>query len=307
MDNDKWTSDAVRDAVLNNNQHLEIVLSNYFQAFVGRLGDYHISIQGFAGTDQLLQKVLEGIDSLEVLRKDFIAVVGIFAPSEHPFLGKYLPAFFEKLLNFYEENGITLYTGTNADLLRNDHYRFFNQHLFISLIALLVEYECFDTLYALFSTKFHIYYKSSGIVRSVNFMHFREYNYVLNEFLNTNQPKRISVTADYIYKYSGPAEFAKLIKTDILLYYISLWNRSDDALDPYWYPELSVYNREKYILPKLVSKSYFERAKVLFGVKTINQYKSLLDNTADPLQRGGVYRVPQLKTGLMYETVASEE
>lgn len=305
MDKNKWTSEAVSNAVLGNSQHLEIVVSNYFQTFIGRLGEHEISIQGLAGIDQLHQKVLEGIEKLELLRKDFVLVVEMLAPCKHPYLKRYLPDFFERLLNFYEEAGINLYTGTTADVLRNDHYRFFNQHLFVSLTALLIEYRCFDALQALLCGKFKVYYKSFGMVREVNFMRFREYNYTLNEFLNTSQPRRISVTADYIAKYSSDVEFPKLIKADILLYYISLWNPSSEILDPYWYPELSVYNREKNILPYMQSKKYFDEAKVLFGVNTVAQYKELLDNTEDRLQRDGLYRVPQIKTGLMYDSVGS--
>ena len=305
MDRNKWTSEAVSDAVLSNNQHLEIVVSNYFQSFIAHVGEYEINIQGISGIDQLHQKVLEGIENLEALRKDFVSVVEMFAPSQHPLLKKYLPTFFEKLLNFYEEAGVSLYAGTGADVLRNDHYRFFNQHLFISLTALLLEHECFDALHALLSSKFKVYYKSYGMMQEVNFMRFREYNYTLNEFLNTHQPKRVSVTADYIAKYSQASELSKLIRADILLYYISLWNPSGEILDLYWYPELSVYNRESGIMPKLVSKDYFEKSKVLFGVKTIEQFKALLDNSDDRLQRNGLYRVPQMKMGLMYDTVGS--
>ncbi len=307
MDNNKWTSEAVSNAVLGNSQHLEIVVSNYFRAFIDQLGEYEISIQGIASTDQLHQRVLEGIDNLESLRKDFVSVVEMLAPSKHPYLKRYLPGFFERLLNFYEAVGINLYTGTTADVLRNDHYRFFNQYLFVSLTALLVEYRCFDALQAILRAKFKVYYKSFGMVREVNFMRFREYNYTLNEFLNTSQPKRISVTADYIAKYSGGVEFPKLIKADILLYYISLWNPSNEILDPYWYPELSVYNRENEILPYMQSKEYFDEAKVLFGVNTVAQFKDLLDNTEDRLQGRGLFRVPKIKTGLMYDSVGSGE
>ena len=109
-----------------------------------------------------------------------------------------------------------------------------------------------------------------------------------------------------MYKYASVG-FEKLIKADILLYYMSLWNSSKEMLDPFWYPELSVYNRDKSVLPNLVSKKYFDDTKVLFGVDTVKQFKDLLDNTDDSLQHNGLYRVPQLKDGLMYNAVASEE
>lgn len=56
-----------------------------------------------------------------------------------------------------------------------------------------------------------------------------------------------------------------------------------------------------------MSKKYFDAAKVLFGVDTVKQFKDLLDNTDDSMQHKGLYRVPQLKDGLMYNTVAIEE
>lgn len=306
MDKNKWTAEAVSDAVLRNNDYLEIVVSNYLMTFIERLEEYDINLQDITNVDQLYQKVQEGIEKMEPMRKEFLSVVEIFVPSKHPFLKRYLPVFLEKLLNFYEEHGINLYTGTSTDLLRNDHYRFFNQFLLISLTAMLVEYRCFDALQAILRSKYVVYYNDYRMAREVNFMRFREYNYTLNEFLNTNQPKRLSVTADYMYKYASVG-FEKLIKADILLYYMSLWNSSKEMLDPFWYPELSVYNRNKSVLPNLVSKKYFDDTKVLFGVDTVKQFKDLLDNTDDSLQHYALYRVPQLKDGLMYNAVASEE
>lgn len=307
MNKNIWTADAVVNAVMQGNPNLEIVISNYFKAFVLRLDDYNISIEGISSIDELNRKVEDGITDLETLRKEFISVVGIFASSNHPTLKKYLPVFFEDLLNHYEELDVNLYTGTSTDVLRNDHYRFFNQFLLISLVALLIENQCFDTLQSILHTKYKIYYKSYGMIREVNFIRFREYNYTLNQFLNTNTPKRISVTADYIRAFSSSSDFAKQIKADILLYYISLWQHTDDIFDAYWYPELSVYNRDKEILPKLISQTYFDKAKVLFGVNNIEEYKALLYGSKDVFERDGRFKVPVLQVGLLYDKVGSVE
>ena len=131
MDTNVWTSNTVINAITNGNPNLEMVLGNYFKGFIVRIMDSEIHVQGMKAIDELYQKVLEGIESLEVLRKEFLNVVETFAVSNHPLLKSLLPAFFEKLLNTYEEKGINLFTGTNADVLRNDHFRFFNQFLFI--------------------------------------------------------------------------------------------------------------------------------------------------------------------------------
>lgn len=122
-----------------------------------------------------------------------------------------------------------------------------------------------------------------------------------------NTAQRVSVVADYIKQYSAPAEFEKLIRADILLYYISLWHHTDDVLDAYWWPELSVYNQNQDILPYMVSKKYFEKAKVLFGVNTIDEYKRLLKTTPDVLERNGLFRVPKLPIGLGHDIVGSVE
>lgn len=304
IDKNLWTFDAVVNAVLQGNPHLEIVLSNYFKTFIGRLNDYDIALEGISSIDVLNKKILEGIDLLEGMRKEFLDVIAVFANSESEYLVKLLPVFFENLLNNYEERGVNLYTDTNAESLRNDHYRFFNQFLMISLAALLVENKCFNALKAILHTKYKVHYKLYGMVRDVNFIRLRGYNYTLNEYLNTSSPKRISVTADYILKYSG-ADFAKLVRADILLYYISLWQHTDDFIDRFWFPELSVYNREKEILPYMVSQSYFEQAKVLFKVNSIAEYKNLLMSTPDVMERNGIYRVPILPEGLLYNTVGT--
>lgn len=307
MNTNIWTAENVKNAILGGNTNLEIIFSNYIKSFIVRLADYNINLQEIGSVELLYNRVLDGIEKLEELRKEFIEVIDFFTASKHPLLKSYLPAFFDNLLNFYEEQGISLYTGESVDALKNDHYRFFNQSLFIELTALLLENHCFEALAAILHTRYKVYNSSYRLTREVNYFLFQKYNYTLNEYLNTSSPKRLSVTADYIRKYSKKTCFEKLIRADILLYYISLWNKTDDLLTPYWYPELSVYNREAEILPFMVSKSYFEKAKVLFGVNDISEYKSLLDVTEDLLQRGGVYRVPTLKVGLLYDEVGSIE
>ena len=305
IDKNIWTSEAVTNAVIQGNPNLEIILTNYFEAVILRIVDFEIDTQNINDIEQLNKEVLDGIEKLEDLRKEFLSVVQTFAASNNSLLTKYLPSFFERLLNYYEERGINLYTGTNTDVLRNDHFRFFNQFLIISITEILIENCCFDTLRVILHTTYNVYDKSFGSIRKANFIRFRAYNYTLNEFLNTGSPKKISVTADYIRKYSSGRDFEKFIKADILLYYISLWHHVDDIFDVTWFPELSVYNREKQILPQMASKSYFENAKILFGVETIEEYKQLLSDTKDTLERYGLYRVPDIQIGLLYDTVGS--
>lgn len=301
-----WTADAVSNAILNGNANLEMVLGNYLKAFIVRLGQYDIRLEDTNSVDQLNQKVLDGITQIEDLRKEFLSVIELFATSRHPALVRFLPDFFQNLFNLYENLGINLYVGTTPDVLKNDHYRFFNQFLFISLTALLIENQCFDALSAVIHARFKVYNRTNQNIQDVNFVRLRGYNYTLNQYLNNGTQKRISMTADYIRGFSTPEDFDKMIKADILLYYMSLWNHTkDNIFDTSWIPELSVYNRDFSVLPLLVSKNYFEKVKVLFDVKTVDEFKILLSETKDSFDRMGVFRVPRLIDGLMYNNVGS--
>ena len=300
-----WTAEAVSNAILNGNTNLEMVFSNYLKAFIARLGQYDIRLEDTNSVDQLSQKVLDGITQLEELRREFLSVIEMFATSNHPALARFLPDFFQKLFVFYEELGVNLYTGTTPDVLKNDHYRFFNQFLFVSLTALLINNQCFETLAAVLHAKFKVYNHTYQNIQEVNFVRLRGYNYTLNQYLNTGTQKRVSVTADYIRGFSDSVDFDRMIKADILLYYISLWYHTDDMFVSFWYPELSVFNREVLVLPQLISKQYFEMAKILFEVNTVEDFKKLLDNTHDSFERRGLFMVPSLHDGLMYETVGS--
>lgn len=304
---DIWTADAVVNAVKQGNPNLEVVVSNYFHTVIKRLGQYEISLHSITNAEDLNQKVLDGISALETLRKEILSIVELFALSEHPCLKTNLPRFFNELIDYYESHNINLYSGTTIDVLRNDHYRFFNQFLFISVASTLLENRCFETLHLIIKDKYKIFNSSYNIVRNVNFIHYRAYNYTLNQLLNSGPSKRISMTADYISRFSGPETFEKLIRADILLYYLSLWNHTDDFLDSLWFPELSVYNRNLSILPYMVSRSYFEKAKILFGITTIDAYKQLIAKTSDKLERNGLFHVPMLSEGLMLDTVATED
>lgn len=306
MNVDVWTAEAVSNAILNGNTNLEMVFGNYLKDFIARLGQYDIRLEDTNSVDQLNQKVLNGITQLEELRREFLSVIEMFATSNHPTLVRFLPDFFQKLFDSYEELGVNLYTGTTPDALKNDHYRFFNQFLFISLTALLINNQCFEALAAVLHAKFKVYNRTYQNIQDLNFIRLRGYNYTLNQYMNTGTQKRVSVTADYIRGFSTPDNFDKMIKADILLYYMSLWyHTKDNIFDTLWIPELSVYNRDVMVLPLLVSKSYFEKAKSLFEVKTVDEFKTLLNGTNDSFDRMGVYRIPWLKDGLVYNKVGS--
>lgn len=253
--------------------------------------------------------VVQGINDISLLKKDFISFLKVIIKSQEYCKPDIFIDFFERLLQFYSDNGINLYTGDSINSYAVDNYRFFNQDMFLNFVSTLVEYKRFDVLSGVISARLIV--ASSGYYReaeSVNYIRFREYNYTLNEYVNRKYPnKHISVTADFISKYASDNSFDNLIKADILLYYLSIIYPGDNFLDRIWYPELSFLNHQSQILPKLISKRYFDSCKCLFGVNTVEEYKKLLLKLTDSIQQmnNGVHGVPAIKIGLMYDSVAS--
>ena len=73
----------------------------------------------------------------------------------------------------------------------------------------------------------------------------------------------------------------------------------------YWYPELSVYNQQFIILPKLASLRYFNKAKIMFGVDTVEQYKKLISQIKEPELRNGYQNIPTAAKGLSFDEVGT--
>ena len=78
-------------------------------------------------------------------------------------------------------------------------------------------------------------------------------------------------------------------------------------LEGIWYPTIGCYNRKVEILPRLISKRYFDQFKVLFGVNNVTQFKELLDGVKSEQINNAYYHIPFIKQGLMYDKVCTME
>lgn len=74
----------------------------------------------------------------------------------------------------------------------------------------------------------------------------------------------------------------------------------------HWYPDCSIYNHDAEVLPKLASKRFFEKAKMLFGVNTVDEYKELVSSLNDPnYHNDGYHVIPSILKALSLDTVAT--
>jgi hypothetical protein len=98
--------------------------------------------------------------------------------------------------------------------------------------------------------------------------------------------------------------------TDLLLFYISeLFTVKVDAYNVgYWFPDTSCYRIYDYrILLKTVSKKYFDKVKILFGIETKEELRSKIAENRMLIEgfHDGNYLVPGIERALNYDSIGT--
>lgn len=296
---------SIKNAIMSANQNTNLLIKDYLDLFLSSLVNYKIDYRTLNGVN-FIDVVEQNINEMLPLKNDFLDFIQIVAGTQF-LTDELLSDFFEKMLQTYAENEISLYEGDTLDCLCFDNYRYFNHDLFLSVVTILIAKEQFSIVYELVSHHFCIIEeRRMNYPQEVSFMRFRKYNYTLNRYKNERYNlQRVSVAADMIKRNSTKVRFEDMVKADILLYYLSLIYPSKDTIEKYWYPEISCYNRQFAVLPKLASLRYFNKAKVLFGVDTIEHFKSIISSIKEPDFRDGYHSIPPVMKGLSFDEVGT--
>lgn len=306
MQNNSGKLELIRQGIAQGNQHVELIIHNYLSSFIDSLKDFRIDWQKI-NNNTVTDIMCPSIEQINGKKEEFVQMLEIIVTSKSLCTGEVFTSFFERLLQFYQDNDITLYTSKEPHILANDNYRYLNQSLFISFAAVMIENQRFDVLAEVVNSRFLITNSNRlGGLDDVNFIRFREYNYTLNEFLNEKtMSNAYSYTAFTMKTLSNRLDFRKMVDADILLYYLSLLYPGDDFFDRFWCPETAAFNHKAQILPKLVSKKYFNKAKVLFGVDTVEEFKEKIANISQAANQYHAYGAPDIMTGLCVSQVGT--
>lgn len=302
----------IKSSLLGGNKNSSLLIKDYLQTFVESLLMFKLdATENKINSDNFIDKVELSIEQLQPLKLDFIEFLNVISKYSTEEYGELLVEFLEDLLQFYEDNDIRLESNSILNDALNDNYRFFNYDLFLNLISVLVKLEKFITLNLIYRSSFIVTKKYNNKAEAENFVNFRKYNYTLNEYKNqTINPRRISVVADLIKKYSTVVKFEQNKNADILNYYMSLIYPQDTGFVDYWFPETSCYNPwyNAELFPKIISKRYFEKIKFLFNVEDVESFKELINKVMekDTIQRGH-HKVPKIENGLNLENVGKYE
>jgi hypothetical protein len=190
----------------------------------------------------------------------------------HSLADERLHKFFQDMLSFLFDRNEARFPQNTFGWYTLDAFRFFYYETFLKTTALLIKQESFTTLAYLLHNPYYV--SVMGNLEPFPFMSFYNEVIVLNHHKKQKfQRNDISVTATLIKdRCSSDELFKELKQADILLYYLSCIYLHAKNRFPVWYPELSAFNWQSIpILPKTISKKYFDRCKVLFGVITAQE------------------------------------
>ena len=297
---------AVRTAIEKESKRTGTIISDYIDTFLAAIPDYKIKVESSYNAPKLVEVVETAIDSIQVLKNDFISFITTIAPSEYC-TPELFQDFFERLLQTYEDNDIDLLEGSDLPSYLTDNFRFFNYELFLSFTAVMINNNRFDVVYEVVRNAFCIVPRQRfRPVEERSFRRFQSYIGTLNRVKrDITNSRRVSLSADLVKQYTTILKFQDVVNADILLYYLSLVFPGNGYLDTYWYPDLSVYNGFVEIYPRVVSKRFFNKFKHLFGVEDEEAFKKLISGVQEPNIRDGYHQIPSIQKGLSIDRIAT--
>jgi len=297
---------AIKNSLINQKENSTLLIKDYLNTFIESLSIFEINFENI-DEENFINEVEKSILELQALKNDFIEfTITIFKYSNEDYEEIFIE-FFESFLQFYEDNDLRLDSGKSLNDLRVDNFRFFNYDLFLNFSNSLIKNQRFKLLAAIVKTDLIVTRKWNRKAEATNFEEFRKYNYTLNEFkkqkLNSN---RISLVADLIKQHCKTPKFEDLIRTDIILYYLRLFYPSKIRYNESWVPETSALASSQIeIFPKIISKRYFNKIKVLFDIDSVEELKEKILSLEDKDDiKSYNYRVPRLHYALKYDELA---
>jgi hypothetical protein len=268
----------IKNQLEKGNTHIQGFINKYFEIFIDHLEEYRIEP---TTSKEIDDNVVESIDKLILLRDDFIEFnKAVFSFNVEVKVEDYKD-FFESLIKFHfrkEEEA------SRTDLIF-DNYKFFITEIILYFITILLSLKKYEQVsYFIYSTYFYRYDNRNNL-KAHNISIFNRYIASLDETRNQRlNLRRISITADKLKEHANRSDypFSKIQETDFLLYALTLLCNPSDRYS-IWLPRTSVYRnyRNNGIFERLISKSFFERTKSLFNVKTIDDLKQKLTQVAD--------------------------
>lgn len=262
---------VLRDAGVSSTTLMSGLISDFFDRFLIDMDKYHISVVNDEPYDETMVKLIESMRPLRDVFVDFATkLAGVGLNDEeldlvHDYLSK---------MAQYQNRPYRLQEYRDADF---DNYKFFCYEAVLYFVAVFISKGRFKEIaYLVNSTYF--FESSTGLTDHGGINIFNEYPRSLEEIRNQRlKLNRVSIVADMIRSRAegSSVDFDALLEADLILHYVTFlhivprqdWNWNWSV----WFPRLSPFSSRTgniSLLEKMISKRFFERAKVLFDADT---------------------------------------
>ena len=185
--------------------------------------------------------------------------------------------FFEKLYNdTHDATEDTKYSTQDAEF-----FDFLIWEIFISTTALLLHFEKYQDLYSILSHKYYL--RISSLSHKFDFYdygYFRTASQIIENIRNQTEPRPITLAGKIIVEREEKPILTKdaICNADIVLYQLGkilLGNNKYGFIK--WFPTTYIYyDKTQTIWHKLRSQKHCLKITSLFGVKTIQELKTIL-------------------------------
>jgi hypothetical protein len=290
-------SKRLQKSIKEDSKNKQGLLKDYLDQIFLSLND--LEIKNINHDEDIDDVVLNRLADMKFLRDEIVETFLVYSRYSE-FDQSFLVKIFEHLLSIYNAKG---------DDMNYDHYKFFGIELFLYISALLIKEEKFNELAALLHRSYLLTSTGTRNVSEEPFTVFTDYRiYSLEVERNRKlSPQKISVTADILKERADNPilGFNYIQQTEMLLHYVSLLKN----IDP-WLPYTVIFRREDMTLLQLLkSSSYFERFKVVLGVKDkddlIQKVAGVIASGIETSYHSGRMSFPYLKDGLFVNEVSS--
>ena len=262
------------DAIKNHKSHAAGAFDEYCTIFADNLERIRISNPSGEFDDA----VVKNIEDFLPYRNEIIQIFVIIAQyNDSDEYIQIIHRFFEKLIPYMSRpQNVTRWSEWDFD-----NYRFIIHELFLYVLSIMIKYNRFENANFLLQQQYSAATDiESGLNKMVNFTVFRENLSSLtrrNKRLNLG---RLSLRADLLKErcVGIRIDFRQLLQAD----FVAFMRAEIESQDSYrrWWPETLLYvdyhNSSFEIFARAISKSYFEKVKVLLGIDSKEELAPLL-------------------------------
>lgn len=265
------------EALKSGSSTATAALKEYFNVIIDGMEGFRLSYASNSET-AFDEDVVSSIADLIPYRNQLIEVfttVSAYAPTEINL--RTIHRFFENLLSFRE----TPRNVSRSSEIDCDNYKYFIHDLFLHLIAIFIKQEQFESANYFLINEY--YCDDDRNEKMFSFINFRPYLKSFDMRNNRLSSNRISIHADMLVENNSGTgvDLKYLLAADFVLYIRGTTVESYQM----WYPVTLLYS-QRYngafeMFARAKSKKYFDKIKVILGVKNENELKdkiSILNN-----------------------------